>query len=154
MQHNRVGGRFDRIREGVDLARLHRGGRTPAPGTRRWLLHTQILLVLGLLAVLPGERLPVAGGAAAPPASLPVLAVGAGPDPVVAREPAYRTVQGLRLAVLARSAVPNNPPAPESRAGDPSGPALLDPTSAADLADLAADLRAARAEADVVILLM
>lgn len=83
-----------------------------------------------------------------------VLAVGAGPDPAAARRARYRTVQGLRVAVLARSAVPNNPPAPESRAGDPTGLALLDPQQPADLADLAADLRTARANADVVILLM
>jgi poly-gamma-glutamate synthesis protein (capsule biosynthesis protein) len=83
-----------------------------------------------------------------------VLAVGAGPDPAAARRPQYRTVQGLRVAVLARSAVPNNPPAPDSPPGDPTGPALIDPQKPADLADLGADLRAARAKADVVILLM
>ena len=82
-----------------------------------------------------------------------ITAVGAGADAAAARAPAVRVVHGLRVAVLARSAVPLNPLPPGAAPG-PAGPALLDPANPADLAALGADLRAARAQADVVILLM
>jgi poly-gamma-glutamate synthesis protein (capsule biosynthesis protein) len=83
-----------------------------------------------------------------------VLPVGAGAGPQAARAPQIRTIHGLRVAILARSAIPTNQHADALGAPATEQPALLDPTRPADLADLAADLAAARAGADVVILIM
>jgi poly-gamma-glutamate synthesis protein (capsule biosynthesis protein) len=82
-----------------------------------------------------------------------ITAAGAGADAASAGAPQIRLVHGLRVALLARSAVPLNPLPPGTPAG-PAGPALLDPDQPADLQALAADLQAARADADIVILLL
>ena len=83
-----------------------------------------------------------------------VLSVGAGAGPEAARAPQIRVIHGLRIAILARSAIPTNQQAAVIGSPDAEQPALLDPARPADLAGLAADLAAARAGADVVILLM
>jgi poly-gamma-glutamate synthesis protein (capsule biosynthesis protein) len=83
-----------------------------------------------------------------------VMPVGAGGGPAAARVAQVRTVQGLRVAILARSAVRTNHNADAIGAPGVMQPAVLDPAQPADLDTLRADLTAARAEADVVILLM
>ncbi len=83
-----------------------------------------------------------------------VTAVGTGAGPVAARAAQFRTIHGLRVAILARSAIPTNQAAAVAGTPGAEQPALLDPARPADLATLAGDLAAARAQADIVILLM
>jgi poly-gamma-glutamate synthesis protein (capsule biosynthesis protein) len=83
-----------------------------------------------------------------------LAAVGAGAGPEAARAPQFRTIHGLRVALLARSAIPSNQAKDAPGAPGTEQPAVIDPARPGDLAGLRGDLQAARAQADVVILLM